>query len=159
MPPTACYSFGDVILVPFPFTDQIGIKKRPAVVVSSAAYQAQRRDLIIASVTKPILATIEKRLNFPNGTNDNDVDMTSQALMALQPWIWREQDRAQSEVVAGGHLPAIMDTREILRRRVYAASGLAEARAREPKANGNGHPIPGRQPRIPFVDPYRRGRR
>ena len=27
------YAFGDVVLVPFPFTDQTGIKKRPAVVV------------------------------------------------------------------------------------------------------------------------------
>jgi mRNA interferase MazF len=34
----AAYSFGDVVLVPFPFTDQTGNKKRPAVVVSSAAY-------------------------------------------------------------------------------------------------------------------------
>ena len=32
------YRFGDVIVVPFPFTDQIATKKRPAVVVSSEAY-------------------------------------------------------------------------------------------------------------------------
>jgi mRNA-degrading endonuclease toxin of MazEF toxin-antitoxin module len=90
MPPTTGYGFGDVILVPFLFTDQTGIKKRPAAVVSSAAYHAQWHDLIIMavtsqirstpvfreftvterkkagsivpSVTKPILATIEKRL-------------------------------------------------------------------------------------------------
>lgn len=29
-------SFGEVVLVPFPFTDQSGAKKRPAVVVSSS---------------------------------------------------------------------------------------------------------------------------
>ncbi|MEH2305953.1 hypothetical protein [Nostoc sp.] len=29
------YEFGDVVLVPFPFTDQTTTKKRPAVVVSS----------------------------------------------------------------------------------------------------------------------------
>ena len=36
MPLTTGYSFGDVVLVPFPFTDQSGSKKRPAVIVSSA---------------------------------------------------------------------------------------------------------------------------
>lgn len=45
------FEFGDVVLVPFPFTDQTTTKKRPAVVVSSAAYQAERPDLIILAVT------------------------------------------------------------------------------------------------------------
>ncbi len=84
------YQFGDVVLVPFPFTDQSTTKQRPAVVVSSARYQAERSDLILMAVTgmlrenptvgevtvrgwqaagllkpsavKPILATIELRL-------------------------------------------------------------------------------------------------
>ena len=90
MPPTTSYRFGDIVLVPFPFTDQTGTKKRPAIVVSSAGYQARRRDLVIMAVTsrkpatlalgefevaewkkaglilpsvaKPVLTTIEKRL-------------------------------------------------------------------------------------------------
>ncbi len=37
-PNTTAYSFGDVVLVPFPFTDQTASKKRPAVVVSADAY-------------------------------------------------------------------------------------------------------------------------
>jgi mRNA interferase MazF len=45
------YSFGDVVLVPFPFTDQTGIKKRPAVVVSSAVYHRERPDLILMAIT------------------------------------------------------------------------------------------------------------
>lgn len=84
------YNFGDIVLVPFPFTDQSGIKKRPAVIVSSAAYNIARLDLILmaitsqiktttavgeviivewqkagllkASVIKPVLTTVEKRL-------------------------------------------------------------------------------------------------
>ena len=54
MPLTTGYSFGDVVLVPFPFTDQSGSKKRPAVIVSSADYQAQRRDLVIMAITSQI---------------------------------------------------------------------------------------------------------
>jgi mRNA interferase MazF len=42
------FSFGDVVLVPFPFTDQSGTKKRPAAVVSSASYNASRRDIVIS---------------------------------------------------------------------------------------------------------------
>lgn len=45
------YEFGDVVLVPFPFTDQEVAKRRPAVVVSSAGYQAERPDLIIMAIS------------------------------------------------------------------------------------------------------------
>jgi mRNA interferase MazF len=51
MPSTTGYSFGDVVLVPFPFTDQSTSKKRPAVVVSSDAYHRRRRDVIVMAVT------------------------------------------------------------------------------------------------------------
>jgi mRNA interferase MazF len=45
------YKFGDIILVPFPFTDQTTTKKRPAVVVSSKKYNIDRADLIIMAIT------------------------------------------------------------------------------------------------------------
>jgi len=50
----ADYSFGDILLVPFPFTDQTTVKKRPAVVISSSAYNRQRPDVIIMAVTSQI---------------------------------------------------------------------------------------------------------
>lgn len=90
MPSMTSYNFGDIVLVPFLFTDQTGKKKRPAVVVSSAIYNTARLDLILmaitsqirtaplvgevavtewqkagllkASVIKPVLTTVEKRL-------------------------------------------------------------------------------------------------
>ena len=48
------YRFGDVVLVPFPFTDQTQAKKRPAVVISSEAYQRERPDLILMAVTSQL---------------------------------------------------------------------------------------------------------
>lgn len=90
MPNTTAYSFGDVVLVPFPFTDQTATKKRPSVVVCSSAYNKARPDVILMAITgrlsgysrigevvvsdwesagllkastiKPILTTLEKSL-------------------------------------------------------------------------------------------------
>ncbi len=45
------FDFGDVVLVPFPFTDQTGTKKRPAVVVSTTHYNTARRDIVIMAIT------------------------------------------------------------------------------------------------------------
>ena len=80
----------DLVLVPFPFTDQRTTKRRPAVVVGSGAYHRERPNRIILavashvraasavgdatiakweeagllkpSVLKPLIATIEKGL-------------------------------------------------------------------------------------------------
>lgn len=48
---TMAHSFGDVVLAPYPFTDQSGAKKRPAVIVSSSGHNTNRRDLIIMAIT------------------------------------------------------------------------------------------------------------
>ena len=57
MPPTTGYSFGDIVLVPFPFTNQAGTKKPPAVVISNTAYNTARRDLVIMAVTSQPMPT------------------------------------------------------------------------------------------------------
>ena len=51
MPNTIGSKFGDVVLVPFPFTDQTAAKRRPAVIVSSDAYHRERPDVIVVAVT------------------------------------------------------------------------------------------------------------
>ena len=51
------FKFGDIVLVPFPFTDQSATKKRPAVVISSESYHQQRPDLIIMAVTSQVKST------------------------------------------------------------------------------------------------------
>ena len=48
------YQFGDVLLVPFPFTDQSASKQRPGVIVSSAAYHRARRDLVLMPITSQL---------------------------------------------------------------------------------------------------------
>ena len=51
---TSIFNFGDVVLVPLPITDQSGNKKRPAVIVSSAGYNANRRDIVIMAITSQV---------------------------------------------------------------------------------------------------------
>ena len=48
------FDFGAIVLVPFPFTNQSQAKQRPAVVVSSHAYQQQRPDVIVMAVTSQV---------------------------------------------------------------------------------------------------------
>jgi mRNA interferase MazF len=45
------YNQGDILLVPFPFTDQSGAKQRPAVVMSSDRYNQSHPDIILAPIT------------------------------------------------------------------------------------------------------------
>ena len=47
---------GDVVLVPFPFSDLSTAKVRPAVVVSGSLYHTTQPDLILAAVTSKIAA-------------------------------------------------------------------------------------------------------
>lgn len=62
MPNTMTFRRGDTVLVPFPFTDRTGKKKRPAVVVvpdedfkgvvvSADYYNAAQSDLIVAEIS------------------------------------------------------------------------------------------------------------
>ena len=45
------YSRGDVILVGFIFSDETGVKRRPALIISSDSYHARRDEAIIAAIT------------------------------------------------------------------------------------------------------------
>ena len=51
------FTFGDVVLVPFPFTDQTAFKRRPAVVASSEAYNLARSDLVVMAITSQMRPT------------------------------------------------------------------------------------------------------
>lgn len=50
-------AFGAVVLLPFPFTNQTSSKRRPAVVVSSASYNASRPDVILMAITSQLRAS------------------------------------------------------------------------------------------------------
>lgn len=54
MPSTISFSQGDVVLVPFPFTDLTAIKQRPALVISPERLNQVRPDIVVAAITSQI---------------------------------------------------------------------------------------------------------
>ncbi len=49
----AC-SRGDIVLVGFVFSDESGRKLRPAVIISSAAYNRAREEVVVSAITSNV---------------------------------------------------------------------------------------------------------
>ena len=54
---------GDVVLIPFPYTDLSATKTRPAVVVSSELYHAVRSELLLAYLSSR-LSSVDAELDY-----------------------------------------------------------------------------------------------
>jgi mRNA interferase MazF len=57
MPSTTSYKRGDVVLVPFPFTDLSATKQRPALVISSDVFNSTHDDVVVTAITSQVPAT------------------------------------------------------------------------------------------------------
>ena len=54
------YKQGDILLVPFPFTDQSSSKQRPAVVLNGESYNRDHPDIILAPITSKVAITSDE---------------------------------------------------------------------------------------------------
>ncbi|MGH7982452.1 MAG: type II toxin-antitoxin system PemK/MazF family toxin [Candidatus Udaeobacter sp.] len=60
MPSTISFRQGDIVLVPFPFTDLSAVKQRPGLVISPDRLNDRRPDLVVVAITSRILATLSE---------------------------------------------------------------------------------------------------
>ncbi|HTD67923.1 MAG TPA: type II toxin-antitoxin system PemK/MazF family toxin [Candidatus Limnocylindria bacterium] len=58
MPSTTNFSRGDIIFVPFPFTDLTTTKQRPGLVISSDAFNASHDDVVLLAITSQVPANL-----------------------------------------------------------------------------------------------------
>ena len=67
MPSTTSFRQGDIVLVPFPFTDLSAAKQRPALVISPDRLNDARPDLVVLAITSQIPAMLgEDEVRLPD---------------------------------------------------------------------------------------------
>ena len=54
MPSTTTYKRGDIVLVPFPFTDLSSSKRRPALIISPDSFNASKQEVVLVAITSQI---------------------------------------------------------------------------------------------------------
>lgn len=80
MPPTTAFSAGDVVLVPFPFTDRAAAKRRPALVCSAGAFNHEARHLVLAMITT------QAHVAWPHDVAIDDLDAAGLSAPSIVRW-------------------------------------------------------------------------
>jgi mRNA interferase MazF len=74
------YSPGDVVVVPFPFTDRATSKRRPALVVSSTAFNRGTAHLVLAMITST------RHSAWPGDVTLRDIGVTGLPSASIVRW-------------------------------------------------------------------------
>ena len=59
----------DIVLIPFPFSDQSGIKVRPALILSNDVFNKTSQDLVVCAIT-----TLDKSGKYMHIIDSNDLE-------------------------------------------------------------------------------------
>lgn len=77
------YKQGDVVLVPFPFTDLTATKQRPALVISNDNLNARNSDAVLLAITSQIPATLQPEEFLIPAVDQRDCGLPKSSLIKL----------------------------------------------------------------------------
>lgn len=81
MPPTTIYKQGDVVLVPYPFTDSDNTKKRPALIVSANWYNRDKSRYILSPITSAVPRTRDSDEFLLRGRDYKDAGLLQESII------------------------------------------------------------------------------
>jgi mRNA interferase MazF len=56
------YKQGDILLIPYPYSDLTAIKQRPVLVLSNSYYNESHQDIVVAAITSNVTKTKRLRI-------------------------------------------------------------------------------------------------
>lgn len=77
------YSQGQVVLIPFPFTDLTTTKQRPAIILSSNAYNRTHHDVILAAITSQVPVHLKPDEYLLSGNNQKMAGLPKPSIIKL----------------------------------------------------------------------------
>jgi mRNA interferase MazF len=81
MPPTTNYKQGDVVLVPYPFTDRDEAKQRPALIMSANWYNSSKGKYILSPITSSIPRNRDKDDFLLRGRDYQDAGLLHESII------------------------------------------------------------------------------
>lgn len=108
------YQKGDIVLVPFPFTDLSSTKTRPAVVVSTQEFEKETGSIIVAMVTSI-------RHNTPF---DSELKNWNEAHLLAPSWVRAKLATIEPKLIRFQPGKLTQSDLEEVNRRIYSAFGL-----------------------------------
>ena len=94
---------GDVVLIPFPFTDFSTLKQRPAVIISSDAFNRSHSDAIIMAITSHLPAKSSKEDIILDNSAQKSAGLPKVSLIKVGKIVTIDQRLIRRKL---GHLPA-----------------------------------------------------
>ena len=97
------YNPGDVVLIPFPFTDVSTVKQRPAIILSSTAFNHRHQDASLAAITSHAPEVLTSDEYLCNDNEQQEAGLPKPSMVKVGKIVTLDQRLMRKQL---GHLPA-----------------------------------------------------